>query len=158
MDFHNKLCSTDTDLASPIANLETFGGGWWPLFELLEIRAISRAAICSVIDLAVAPDFLLILEARDMLFSHLIPSSLLPPSLPLPSPLLPSSQYYLSFSSLNPSSILHPSMKATIMAFFCALDQIHSKLWTNNFSVLKAFIKEGEVNQLHLVMVGDSLG
>lgn len=77
--LHNKLCSTDTDQASPLANLEAFGGGSWPLPELLEIRTISRAAICSVVTgLVVTPRFSVNFGAMDVLLSTLALLSSLP--------------------------------------------------------------------------------
>lgn len=58
-ELQDKLYIAETDLASAIAGLEAFWGGWWPLSQLLEIRAISRAAICTVVTglVVVAPGF-----------------------------------------------------------------------------------------------------
>lgn len=92
VELHNKLCRVDSDLASPPANLEAFWDGWWPLSELLEIRALSRAAVCSgVTGLAVAPGFSVNVGAVNVLLSHVIPPS-------FPSSLL---QSCLPFSGLN---------------------------------------------------------
>ena len=96
--LHSKLCSRDTDLASPVATLEAFWGGWWPLSELLEIRAFCRAPIGSVVTgLVVAPGFSVKFTAMDVLFSYVIP--------PYPPP-HPTLQSCLPFSIANP----HPSV------------------------------------------------
>lgn len=113
-ELHKKLCSPDTDLASPLANLEAFWGGWWPLSELLEIRAISRAAICSVATgLMVAPGFSVNFGAMDVLLSHIVPLFL--------SPLF---QACLPFSLVSP----HPSVHSQIQQLWIA--SVPSTDWT----------------------------
>lgn len=97
--LYSKLCSGDADLASPVATLEVSWVGWWPLFELLEIRAFCRAPIGSVVTgLVVAPGFSVKFTTMDVLFSHVIPPYPPPP---------PTHQSCLPFSIANPHLSIH---------------------------------------------------
>ena len=75
--LHNKL----TNLALPVAILEAFWGRWWPLSELLEIRASLRAPVCgTVTGLVVGPGFSVRFTVMEELISHVIPPFIPPPS------------------------------------------------------------------------------
>ena len=77
--LHNKL----TDLALPVATLEAFWGRWWPLSELLEIRAFFRVPVCSTVTgLVVVPGFSVRFTVMEELISHVIPPYPPPSSLP----------------------------------------------------------------------------